>query len=76
MMGRVPIPSHFYKILFDPTKGMVLSFLIPHRALKTASLSKFRTSIDQIEKVTGIDFLSGLEDTIENRIESQVSAMW
>ena len=76
MMGRVPVPSHFYKILFDPTKGRALSFLIPHRALKTASLSKFRTSIDQIEKVTGIDFLSGLEDTIENRIESQVSAMW
>lgn len=76
MMGRVPVPSHFYKILFDPTKGMALSFLIPHRAIKTASLSKFRTSIDQIEKATGIDFLSDLEDKIENRIESQVSAMW
>jgi len=43
---------------------------------KTASLGKFRTSIDQIEKVTGIDFFAGLEDKIEHRIESQVSTMW
>jgi endonuclease G, mitochondrial len=76
MMGRVPVPSHFYKILFDPTKRQSLSFLIPHRALKTASLGKFRTSIDQIEKVTGIDFFAGLEDKVEHRIESQVSTMW
>ena len=76
MMGRVPVPSHFYKILFDPTKGEALSFLIQHRALNTASLDKFRTSIDQIEKTTGIDFLSTLDDKIEDEIESQISSMW
>ena len=76
MMGRIPVPTHFYKILFDPTKGQALSFLIPHRVLKTGSLGRFRMSIDQIEKVTGIDFFSGLEDEIEDRLESQISAMW
>jgi len=75
MMGRVPVPSHFYKILFDPTKGEALSFLIQHRALNTASLDRFRTSINQIEKTTGIDFLSGLDDKIEDEIESQISSM-
>ena len=76
MMGRVPVPSHFYKILLDPTNLEVLSFLIPHRALKTEHLATFRTSIDQIEYITGIDYFSGMDDAIEDRIESQISAMW
>ena len=68
--------SHFYKIIFDPEKAQALSFLIPHRALKTASLGLFRSSIDEIEKVTGIDFLSGIDDDAEEQIESKVSPMW
>ena len=75
-MGRVPVPSHFYKILFDPANGETLSFLIPHKALKTVALGRFIASIDQIEKVTGIDFLSGLDDKLEGKIESQTSSMW
>ena len=32
--------------------------------------------IDEIEKVTGIDFLSGIDDDAEEQIESKVSPMW
>ena len=76
VMGRVPVPTHFYKILFDPDEAQALSFLLPHRDLKTASLVLFRSSIDEIEKVTGIEFLSGIDDDAEEQIESNVSPMW
>ena len=69
-------PTHYFKILFDPNRRETLSFLIPHKALNAGSLGAFRSSIDRIENVTGVDFLAGLDDKLENRLEAQISTMW
>jgi len=69
-------PTHHFKILFDPNRRETLSFLIPNKALNAGSLGAFRSSIDRIESVTGIDFLAGLDDKLENRLEAQISTMW
>ena len=69
-------PTHYFKILFDPNRRETLSFLIPHKALNAGSLGAFRSSIDRIERVTGIDFLAGLDNKLENRLEAQISTMW
>ena len=69
-------PTHYFKILFDPNRRETLSFLIPNKALNAGSLGTFRSSIDRIESVTGIDFLAGLDDKLENRLEAQISTMW
>ena len=69
-------PTHYFKILFDPNRRETLSFLIPHKALNAGSLGAFRSSIDRIENVTGIDFLAGLDNKLENRLEAQISTMW
>ena len=69
-------PTHYFKILFDPNRRETLSFLIPNKALNAGSLGAFRSSIDRIESVTGIDFLAGLDDKLENRLEAQISTMW
>ncbi len=69
-------PTHYFKILFDPNRRETLSFLIPNKALNAGSLGTFRSSIDRIERVTGIDFLAGLDDKLENRLEAQISTMW
>ena len=69
-------PTHYFKIFFDPNRRETLSFLIPHKALNAGSLGAFRSSIDRIENVTGIDFLAGLDDKLENRLEAQISTMW
>ena len=49
-------PPHYFKILFDPNRRETLSFLIPNKALNAGSLGAFRSPIDRIESVTGIDF--------------------
>ena len=69
-------PTHYFKILFDPNRRETLSFLIPNKALNAGSLGTFRSSIDRLERVTGIDFLAGLDDRLENRLEAQISTMW
>ena len=69
-------PTHYFNILFDPNRRETLSFLIPNKALNAGSLGAFRSSIDRIESVTGIDFLAGLDDKLENPLEAQISTMW
>ena len=55
----------------------MITFLIPHKSLKTAALPLFKASIDDIESVTGADFLSQLPDDIETELESEVTrTMW
>lgn len=75
MLNRVPIPSHFYKIIFNPRDRKVLSFLIPHDSLKTASLGLYTVSVDDIEQATELDFFSDFSDREENLLESKVSSL-
>ena len=53
VMGRVPVPTHFYKIIFDPDEAQALSFLIPHRPLKTASLVFLEALLMRLKKSQG-----------------------
>ena len=72
----LPIPTHFYKIIIDPARSEAISFLLPHEALSIAQLDRYRTSIDKIESISGIDFLSLLADDAETSLEKQVSKGW
>ena len=67
---KVAVPNYFYKIIASQKNGQVkvIAFLVPHEELKQP-LYSFVTSVDEIEKLTNIDFFSKLEDTLENTIE-------
>ncbi|WP_299623453.1 DNA/RNA non-specific endonuclease [uncultured Tenacibaculum sp.] len=68
---KVTVPNTFYKIVLDYTKPEIkaIAFLIPHKESKKP-LYDFVTSIDIIEKKTGIDFFGHLPDNIENKLET------
>ncbi|MDP3313399.1 DNA/RNA non-specific endonuclease [Lutibacter sp.] len=68
---KVAVPNYFYKIILDNTKPKIkaIAFLIPHEETEKG-LYYFVTSIDEIEKLTGIDFFYDLPDEIENNIEA------
>lgn len=68
---KVAVPNQFYKVLIDINSGKVkmIAFLIPHKNSKEP-LYKFVVSVDDIEKITGIDFFPQLEDTLENKLEA------
>ncbi len=72
------IPDAFYKILIDNQNGTVrvLAFLMPQTA-RSSDLSQYLTSIDKIEQLTGLDFLSKLPDKQENQLEATVpGTLW
>ena len=68
-ISRVPVPSQYFKIIYDPAKHEVISYLLPHQKDKTANLKNYYVSVDEIERLTGFDFLNLVSDQITNSIE-------
>ncbi len=72
---KVAIPKAFYKILIKPNDNpssiMALAFIFQQNAKPNASLMSFVTSIDEVEKQSGIDFFSELEDPVEDVLEAK-----
>lgn len=71
----VTVPESFYKIVYDQTGGDVkmVAFLMNH-VESSKPLSSFVTSVDQIEKLTGIDFFPELDDALEKKLEASDSS--
>lgn len=70
---NVAVPNYFYKILMDVEPDgtfRMIAFLLPHENSKKP-LYDFVVSVDEIEKMTGIDFFPILPDSIENKLEKQ-----
>jgi len=75
--NKVAVPTHFYQVVFDPVRVEAIAFILPNKKLKSDTLPTYITSVDEVEKETGLDFLSELEDSVENLIEAVVqSGMW
>ena len=75
--NHVAVPSHCYKVIFDPVKIEAIAFILPNQRLKSKDLPKFIVSVDEVEQETGLDFLSKINDSVENLIESRVQAgLW
>ncbi|WP_062056702.1 DNA/RNA non-specific endonuclease [Aquimarina longa] len=71
---QVSVPEYFYKIIFNNSSGKpkIIAFLMPHKDSRK-SLKEFVVSVDEVEKLTGIDFFPTLDDAIENQIESSIT---
>ena len=69
----VEIPDSFYKIIIDEKENgpRILAFIIPQEVESSESLDKFLTNVDEIEQLTKLDFMSELEDDLEDKIEAE-----
>ena len=68
----VDVPSHFFKLAFDPQRIEAIAFILPNRELATKDLPKFLRSIDEIEARARLDILKTIWDGAEQAIESHV----
>ncbi|MCE9522500.1 MAG: DNA/RNA non-specific endonuclease [Alphaproteobacteria bacterium] len=74
--NKVAIPDAFYKIVYDPARGRAIAFMLKNERHKGRSLEPYRTSISEIEELTGIDFLTNRPEREQTILESNVSPMW
>jgi len=73
-LNEVWVPKACYKILFSGVKGTpkMIAFVMNNTALPKGALTQWATTVDNIEKQTGIDFFASMPDDVENKLEGQL----
>lgn len=72
--NNVRVPSAFFKIFLAPYAEPMraIGFVYPNMRCD-GNMAEYVATIDEVEKITGMDFFSSLPDDIENDIESTSS---
>jgi endonuclease G, mitochondrial len=75
LRGGVEVPEAFFMIVVDESDGRVRAqaFVLPQDAPVGGELGRYLTSIDEIERRTGLDVLEGLEDGAEAILEAKTA---
>jgi endonuclease G len=70
--GRVAVPTHTYKVLLAVHAGRRSMFaaIIPNAQNPPQPLNFFAVTVDEVERRSGLDFFSFLEDAAEAALES------
>lgn len=70
----VAIPTHLFKVLLAVrgNEKTMFAAIVPNTAGGVKDLGSFGTSVDAVERATGLDFFAGLGDEEEDRLESCV----
>ncbi len=70
--GRVAVPTHTYKVLLavQGDRRNMFAAIIPNTMNPTQPLNYFAVTVDEVERRTGLDFFSFLEDAEEAALES------
>ena len=73
LRGGILVPDAFFKIVIDEQDGRLrtLAFLVPQDAPTDADPARYLTSIAEIQRRTGLDFLAEIEDAAEQQIEAR-----
>ena len=78
-LGRnhIAIPDAFFKVILRLGKDpQALGFIYPNRACSKPTQA-YMMSVDAVEKITGFDFFSSIDNGIENQVESRaVFSKW
>jgi len=69
--NKVAVPSHLYKIVYDPQKAEAIAFIMPNEKLDSEDMPNYIVTIREIEEKTGLDFLSNMEKHVQDNIENK-----
>lgn len=69
--NQVSIPEYYYKVLLSPTEDslMAIGFILPNKKCKD-TFWDYAVSVDEVERRTGLDFYSLLDDKLEDTLEA------
>jgi endonuclease G len=77
--NNVAVATKFFKIIVDmrnPESPDVLAFLMPNistNAGEERNIENYLTNVDNIEALTGLDFLTNLSEQVQEEIESRIA---
>lgn len=70
----VRVPGAFYKVILAPylEEPRAIGFIYPNQRCP-GNMRDYSMSVDEVEKITGLDFFPNLPDDIEQKVESVYS---
>ena len=74
---QVSVPNYYYKALLQrrgtgsSSSYQAMAIWVPHKAANGNATKDDIITIDRLEELTGIDFFHNLDDTTEQKVESQ-----
>ncbi|MFI3320873.1 MAG: DNA/RNA non-specific endonuclease [Rikenellaceae bacterium] len=71
--NKVTVPRAYFKAIYSPKRSKMVGYIMPNIKIDKP-IESYAVSVDSIEKVTGIDLFMGLDDELENRLESCVNS--
>jgi endonuclease G len=79
LRGGEDIPDAFYKIICreEGGKPSVLAFIMPQTVSGSEPAQQYLTSIDEVERETGLDFFSAMPEDLQQQFETKpATGMW
>jgi len=68
------VPSGYWKIIIIPESEIkIFSYIFPQDTPRDAKIKDYNCSVDEIEKRTGLDFMSNLDDGTEDALEKDIN---
>jgi endonuclease G, mitochondrial len=75
--NKVAVPTHLYKIVYDHQKAEAIAFIMPNEKLDSEDMPNYIVTIREIEKKTGLNFLSNMEKNVQDNIENKkAQGLW
>lgn len=60
-VNKVQVPTHLYKIVYDPHQRVAMSFIVPNQPFTLLDAPKYLSTVDAVEKATNIKFFPTLK---------------
>lgn len=67
----VAVPQELFKVIYDPAKNQAIAFIMPNRDVDVKKIENYVTSIDEVERLTGIDFFPAMpynKKSVKNQV--------
>ena len=75
--NKVAVPTHLYKIIYDPVRVEAIAFIMPNIKLQSSDMPSYIVTIREVEEKTGLNFLSSLKPKIEDAVElTKAEELW
>lgn len=73
---NISVPGAFFKVIYAPNHGRAIGFIFNNEKIR-GSYTKHVVSVDYIERMTGLDFFSAVDDKLERQMEANADIeMW
>ena len=72
--GQVSVPTHTFKVILalQGTSKTMYAAIVPNAEMVKEPLNQFTVTVDEVERRTGFDFFSALEDPEEQDLEGRL----